>query len=176
MAGLSIRLYPALIASLALSGCGPQTSSRTLLDAAALYQENQAVFASIRAAYPGPYEDFARIPARDPADDTGLDRDFLQSLRENFPVERIDFFPIGDTGADEIDVVLERYQAGDQWRTISLIYFSTPLTLSKKDPAMRLFETCDEASLDWLEARPEGEDSAVFCRLNANWYAYQRVE
>ncbi|GJL90630.1 hypothetical protein [Hyphococcus sp.] len=159
----------------AAAGCGESGPKRTLLDAAGLYSENKATFQTIRAAYPGPFEDFARIPARDPADDDGLDREFLKILREQFPVERIDFFPIGTTG-DEIDVVIDRYQDGDHWVTVSLVYFSTPLTLSKRDPKVRLFKSCDQNAVDWLNGKSEAGALIAFCQLDASWYAYQKVE
>ena len=173
---LPFRLAALSLTALSLAGCGDTAPKRTLLDAASLYADNKATFETIRAAYPGPFEDFSRIPARDPADDDGLDRDFLKLLRDQFPVDHIDFFPIGDSGADEIDVVIDRYQDGDKWVTVSLVYFSTPLTLSRNNPKVRLFEACDQEALDWLGAKSEPGSLIAFCQLNANWYAHQKVE
>lgn len=171
-----IRTFFAACAALLLNSCAESDPNHTLLDAAAIYGENRATFASIRAAYPGPFEGFSRIPARDPADDDGLDRDFLKVLREQVPVERIDFFPIGGAGGDEIDVVLERYQDRDNWVTVSLVYFSVPLTLSDKDPKVRLFKSCDQDALNWLDQKSEPGALIAFCKLNPYWYAYQKVE
>ncbi len=164
----------AFLAAVTLAGCDSGQPGRTILDAANLYTENKATFQTIRAAYPGPFEDFSRIPARDPADEN--DRDFLKILREQFPVERIDFFPIGGAGGDEINVVLERYQDGDRWVTVSLVYFSVPLTLSDKDPKVRLFKSCDQDALDWLDGKSEPSALIAFCKLNRYWYAHQKVE
>jgi hypothetical protein len=168
-----IRTLSAFGAALLVTACGDSGPKHTLLDAAAIYAENKATFDTIRAAYPGPFEDFSRIPARDPADDDGLDRDFLKILRDQFPVERIDFFPIGNSGGpnsgDEIDVVLERYQDGDKWVTVSLVYFSVPLTLSDKDPKVRLFKTCDQDAVDWLDGKSEPGALIAFCKLNPSW-------
>lgn len=168
------------LGALALAGCDASAGKHDILSAAALYQENAATFATIRAAYPGPFEDFTRIPARDPAEDNGLDRDFLSMLREHFPVDRIDFFPIEDSngawGGDEIDVVLQRYADGDHWMTVSLVYFSTPLTLSRDNPKVRLFDECSGEALDWLNGKSEPGALIAFCQLTPNWYAYQKVE
>ncbi len=171
-----LRFLTGLCAALAAASCSGGAQPRSILDAAAIYAANEAVFASIRAAYPGPYDDFVRIPARDPADDEPMDRAFLSILREDIPVAFIDFFPIGNTGADEINVVLWREQAGDKWRTTSLIYFGMALTLSRDHDNMRAFDTCDQSSIDWLEANSEDGDAAVFCKVSPSWYAYQRVE
>ncbi len=176
MARTLIRTGAAAIIAFAIVACDGGDAKRTLLDAAQLYSENKATFDTIRAAYPGPFEDFDRIPARDPVDDDGLDRDFLKVLREQFPVEHIDFFPIGDTGGDEIDVVIDRYQSGDDWVTLSLVYFSVPLTLSDRDPNVRLFDTCDATAIDWLGARTKPGGRIAFCKLSPSWYAYQKVE
>ncbi len=174
------RLFFTFCALLFAASCGRGPETRTLIDAAALYSENRAVFESIRAAYPGPFADFARVPARDPADENEMDRDFLNHVRGQIPVDFIDFYPIGDTagdwGGDEIDVVIRRYGTGDNWITLSLVYFSVPLTLSDENPSVRLFDACDETALGWLESRSRSEGRTAFCRINPNWYAHQRVE
>lgn len=170
-----LRALTACAASLLAAGCGAGDAPRTLLDAAEIYAANEAVLESIPAAYPGPYDDFTRIPARDPGAATANDAAFLKALRKNFPVEHIDLFPIGGEGAgDEINVVLNRYGAGDEWRTVSLVYFSTPMTLNEHQD-MRMFETCDEEALDWLTGTKE-PGRAAFCRINDNWQAYQRID
>lgn len=168
-----LHLFAGLLAGfLAIASCGGERQDFTILDAAAIYEADKAVLASIRAAYPGPYQDFVRIPARNPADRTPMDTDFLASLREQIPLEFIDFFPIGDTGADEINVVLKRYQTGDSWNTVSLIYFGMDLTLGAEHDDMAMFESCDQTALDWLRNRT----GAAFCRLSSSWYAFQKVE
>lgn len=166
----------ALGAALFLSACGKAELQPTLLDAAALFNENEGLFQSIRAAYPGPYEDFTRIPARNPADASKLDTDLLEVLRNDVPVEFIDFFPIGDTGKDEIDVVLWRYQSGDHWNTISLIYFSMPMTLADGLENMSAFDECGEDALRWLEENKQAGDISAFCRIDSHWQAFQRIE
>ena len=161
---------------LALAGCSKSAPEPNILDAAFVYDSNRAVLASIRAAYPGPFTDFERIPARNPADDNPMDRDFLKTLREDIPVEFIDFFPIGETGKDEIDVVLWRYQAKGHWNTVNLIYFSMAMTLSDEHDHMRAFDACDERAVDWLKEKSAEGPASVFCRLDDHWQAFQRVE
>ncbi|MEO1135793.1 MAG: hypothetical protein AAFW68_04160 [Pseudomonadota bacterium] len=172
MASGAFRFAIAFFAMVFSASCGKERNQFTILDAAAVYESDRAVFASIRTVYPGPYQDFTRIPNRNPEEETRFDRDFFRQLRDQIPVEFIDFFPIGSTGADEINVVLKRYQHGDTWNTVSLIYFGMELTLSDEHGDMRMFKDCDEKALAWVETPPR----AAFCRLNSNWYAFQRVE
>ena len=175
MAG-RLTKFSAGFCCLALAACGKGDPQPNILDAAAVFEANKAVLGSIRAAYPGPYSEFDRMPARDPADDNDMDRAFLSVLREDIPVEFIDFFPIGDTGKDEIDVVLWRYQSGDNWNTVNLIYFSTPMTLSGEHQHMRAFDICDESAVAWLQEKSTEGSASVFCRLDDHWQAFQRVE
>ncbi len=169
-------LARAAIAAALLAACGREAPGHTLLDAAALYDANEGLFQSVRAAYPGPYESFTRIPARNPADADRMDEDFLTFLRESIPVEFIDFFPIGDTGKDEIDVVLWRYRSGDHWNTVSLIYFSEPMIFANAAENMRAFDECGEAAFHWLEENKTARDVSAFCRINDHWQAFQRIE
>lgn len=165
-----------LCSGLFAAACNGEPETRNLLDAAEIYADHETVFESIRGAHPGPYKDFSRLPPRNPAEETKEGRGFVKALRKQIPVEYLDFFPIGDTGGDELDVVLKRFSHGDQWHTVSVIYFSSPLVLSKEYPNIRLFETCDERSLKWLNSKHDPGPYAVFCRLNESWYAYQRVD
>ncbi len=174
------RLVFVIGAALFIAACDRGPSTRTILDAAGLYSENAAVFETIRAAYPGPFTDFARVPARNPADETDHDKDLLKHLRGQIPIEFIDFYPIGDSdggwGGDEIDVVLNRFGTGDKWVTISLVYFSVPLTLSDDDPNVRFFKTCEQGVADWVGDKSASQSRTAFCQINPNWYAHQRVE
>ncbi len=167
LAGLSLALAAA---------CGEKPEARTLLDAAEIYAEHEMLFESIRGAYPGPYETFTRIPPRDPADETRESREFMKALEKSIPVDYVDFFPIGEDMGDELDVVLNRYGEGDEWRTISIIYFSAPMDFVDSHPNVRMFETCDQRALDWLEGAHEPGPYAAFCRINESWHAYQRVD
>ena len=163
------------ILSLALaSGCAPQTHS--ILDAAGVFRTNQAVFSSIRATYPGPYDGFMRIPARDPADEKPRDTSFLQLVREDIPVAFLDFFPIEDADADEIDVVLWRELTNDRLTTTSLIYFSRDMTLDDAHEHMRVFDVCNQEVADWIDETKAEGPTAAFCKVSTRWYAYQRVE
>ncbi len=176
-----VRLGPVLPAAafclaFLTAGCGQDAPKRTILDAAAVYADHEGLLQSIRAAYPGPYEDFTRIPARDPADANRMDADFLKFLREDIPVEFIDFFPIGDSGKDELDVVLWRYQSGRRWNTVSLVYFSMAMTFAEGEENMRAFDRCDEDVLDWLQRQSRSGAASAFCHINDHWLAYQKVE
>lgn len=164
----------ALFAGLACISCA-QEKPLTVLDAASIYEDNQAAFASIRAAYPGPFTGFDRLPARDPADETQAGKIFIANLRDDFPLEYIDFFPLGDTGKDEIDVILARYGLSAEWTIVSLVY--SEITLPEPDPEKKvgLFDACDQRSLDWLAETVDEDGAAVFCKLNEYWYAYQSV-
>ncbi|WP_425410477.1 hypothetical protein [Hyphococcus sp.] len=174
------RFFPAICALLFSAACDRGPEARSILDAAALYSEYPAAFETIRSAYPGPFPEFARIPARDPADATDRDNDFLKRLQREIPVDFIDFHPIGDAdgdwGGDEIDVVLKRYGAGDKWITVSLVYFSVPLSIADNDPNVLLFKTCDQKAADWLGDKPPSVTRTAFCQINSHWYAYQKVE
>lgn len=178
MVRCSPRLAAAMLGVAFLAtACAEQTSSPDIVDAAALFEANEGAILSVRAAYPGPYLDFRRIPARNPADATKVDKAFLDYLRQEFPVEFIDFFPIGDTGEDEINVVLWRYEAkNNQWNTVSLIYFSEAMTFAEGPESVRSFDACDDDVRTWLKSR-EGETGvAAVCQINEHWRAYQRIE
>ncbi|WP_428407249.1 hypothetical protein [Hyphococcus sp.] len=172
----SISPVAAIAAALLAAACGRDAPGHTLLDAASLYDANEGLLQSVRAAYPGPYQDFTRIPARDPAKADPMDADFLEFLRADIPVEFIDFFPIGDTGKDEIDVVLWRYQSGDHWNTVSLVYFSEPMIFAQAAENMRAFDECGDAAFHWLEENKGAGDVSAFCRINDHWQAFQRIE
>ncbi len=169
---------PAAVIGVALlaTACGNSTSAPDIVDAAALFEANEGALLSVRAAYPGPYLDFRRLPARNPADATKVDKAFLDYLRQEFPLEFIDFFPIGVTGEDEINVVLWRYEANNQWNTVSLVYFSEPMTFAEGPESVRSFDTCDDEVRAWLKSHDSDTDTAAFCQINEHWRAYQRIE
>ncbi len=171
-----IETLAGALAALAAGACDNPEKPDTLLDAAAIYAENAKLLDSIHRTYPGPYRDFSRLPPRDPADETSRGKEFIKALRREIPLDYIDFFPIEDTGGDEIDVVLRRYSTGNQWRTISLIYFSSALELADGNPNLRLFHKCDERALDWLAKDHLPGPYAAFCKINHRWYAYERVD
>ena len=174
-AGRSILITAALSAGFLTAACEDAGSKPDLIDAAALYAANEGLFLSIRAAYPGPYRDFKRIPARNPAEATKSESTFLSYLRKDLPVEFIDFFPIGDTGEDEIDIVLWRYETNGAWNTVSLVYFSEPMTFAEESQTVRSFDACDSDARNWLQSQ-NGGGAAAFCQINERWRAYQRVD
>jgi hypothetical protein len=176
MPAATLRILAGICPLLIAAACDREPETRTLLDAAEIYAAHETVFESIRGAYPGPYEDFTRIPRRNPAEETRQTRQFIKALRKNIPVEYVDFFPIGDGHGDELDVVLNRYSDGDDWRTISVIYFSEPMAFSDTSPNVRMFETCDERAVEWLESGQRETPYAAFCKINDSWRAYQRVD
>jgi hypothetical protein len=165
----------ALTAALLTAGCGSGGEDPNILDAAAIYEANSAALASIRENYPGPFRDFARVPARNPANETREDKMFIKQLRKDFPVEFIDFLPMGETGKDEIDVVIKRYGADAIWTVVSLVYTEIPLPSPEEGSNVALFDKCDQRSLEWLEMDHDPGVVSAFCRINEYWYAYQSV-
>lgn len=156
-------------------GCSADDEKLNILDAAKIYESNDEFFASIRGDYPGPYTEFVRIPARDPAKRSRRNELFLQSLRKNFPVEFIDFLPLSESGKDEIDVVLKRYSLGAKYNVVSLIYSEIELPPPQGKPNIALFDQCDERALGWFEKGHDEGPVSAFCRVDQFWYAYQRI-
>ena len=124
MARTPLKMLIGLMAFGALSACAESDPPLTILDAAEIYKSNRASFAAIRATYPGPFGEFKRAPARIPAEQTKQELDFVERLRQNFPLEFIDMFPLGDTGRDEIDVVLQRYQEKTNTTSIYRLHYA----------------------------------------------------
>lgn len=160
----------------AVVGCSADTEKLNILDAAEIYQTNPLLFATVRGDYPGPFTEFTRIPARDPAKQTRRDDAFIKSLRKQFPVEFIDFLPLSDTSKDEIDVVLKRYNHGDDYIVVSLVYSEIELPPPSEKPNIALFDQCDERALEWFEKDHDDGLVSAFCRINQFWYAYQSVQ
>ena len=173
-----LQSLAALAAAITIAGCAPGDGGgdMNILDAAALFEANPEAFVSIRKNYPGPFNGFVRIPARNPADETPEAERFIKSLREKIPVEFVDFFPLGDTGKDEIDVIIKRYSSNTGMMSIGLIFSELPLSSPDKGQNMMYYDRCDQRSLAWIESgRDEGSVTAL-CRINNYWYAYQRVD
>ncbi len=168
-------LLAALSGALLAAGCSSEGDGPNILDAAAIYEANPDAFASIRSRYPGPFREFTRVPARDPAKEIRKDKLFLKRLRENFPVEFIDFLPLADTGKDEIDVVIKRYGMDARWTVVSLVYSEIPLPPPDEGSNAALFDTCDERALEWFEKDHDTGAVSAFCQINEYWYAYQSV-
>ena len=157
-------------------GCSSeQNKGMTLLDAAALYEANPAAFGSVRASYPGPFTKFSRVPARDPAKATAEEKRFVKTLRQIFSFEYIDFFPYGDTGKDEIDVILARYGIDADWTVVSVVYSGIPLPIPEEGLGIGMFDVCDQRAIDWFEADHEPGPVSAFCKINESWYAHQVV-
>ena len=157
-------------------GCGGSEKNFNILDAAHIYAVHSETFSSIRKHYPGPYREFVRIPSRDPSKVTDRNKEFLAALREKFDVEYIDFFPLGETGNDEVDVILSRRLLTDRRNTISLIYVDAPIPEPSIPNGVAVFDACDERSTTWLEQNTAEEPGSVFCRINQFWYAFQRID
>ncbi len=168
-------MLTALCATLLTAGCGPSAEDPNILDAAAVYEANSATFAAIRDTYPGPFREFTRNPARNPANENRKDKLFLKQLREDFPVEFIDFLPLANTGKDEIDVVIKRYGMDARWTVVSLVYSEIPLPPPEKGSNAALFDTCDHRALEWFEKDHNAGAVSAFCQINEYWYAYQSV-
>lgn len=167
--------YSTLVAvAAALFGCA-QEEGMTILDAAAAYETNQSLIEGIRSQYPGPYTEFRRVPARNPADATQEGEALLKRLRTSFPVEFIDFLPLGNTGKDEVDIILKRFSASGKWTTVSLVFSELPIPAPNPGNGIAVFDACDERALAWFEQDRDGVNLSAFCRINENWYAYQKT-
>lgn len=160
---------------LLLNACSPERAQPNILDAATIYNTQPAAFAEITLSHPGPIVEFTRIPARDPAKETSANKAILKRLRKSFPVEYIDFYPRSAAGRDEIDVVIKRYGINAEWTVVSIVYLSKPLSPPANDSNMALFDQCDERSLEWLETNKQNGAASVFCQINEEWYAFQKV-
>ncbi len=160
---------------LVLSACSFGDNEKTILDAAALFEQKSESFELIRDTYSGPFLAFKRVPDRDPSAVTKEEEAFIRNLRRQVPVEYIDLFPFGRTGKDEIDVILWRYGMDDRWTVVSLIYTEASLPATEEDAVVGSFDNCDIRTLEWIEERKPKGPVAAFCRLNANWYAFQSV-
>ena len=157
------------------SACDYDTRGTNILDAASLYAENMEEFSNIISSYPLPIAEFTRIPSRDPAKESEINRQFLKKLRKKISIEHIDFFPRSNSGTDEINVVIGRFGANAEWTVISLIYVSRPLSPQNLKRNMALFDKCDQRSIDWIEAYSGSRPIYVFCQVDEKWYAHQKV-
>lgn len=159
-----------------MAACSAQDDETDILDAAALYGAHPDAFVEILLSYPGPFTEFTRIPARNSANERDANTRFLKNLRKTMPVEFIDFFPRSPGGRDEINVMIKRYAARDDWVAVSIIYLSKPLSAPNEGENKALFERCDERSLTWLGANKDLGPATAICQLDENWYAVQKVE
>lgn len=165
----------ALLAAVGLvAGCS-SGEDMNILDAAALYEANEDALNSIRDSYPGPYTEFMRVPARDPAKETRKGKEFIEGLRRSIPVEFVDFFPTSGLGKDEINIMLKRYGGADKWTIISLIYSDMPMGTPPQGSGAAVFDACDMRALEWVGQGRANTKAAAFCKINDNWYAYQQV-
>ena len=158
-----------------INSCAPEGGRPNILDAARIYNSQPDAFAEIILTHPGSITEFTRIPARDPAKETSANKLLLKRLRKAFPVEFIDFYPRSASGRDEINVVIKRYGLNSEWTVVSVIYLSAPLFPPEKDSNNALFDQCDDRSLEWLKNNAKNGPVSVFCQINENWYAFQKV-
>ncbi|NNL88753.1 MAG: hypothetical protein HKP25_06755 [Marinicaulis sp.] len=170
-----IHLISILAISLMLVACDSKKIKPNLLDAADIYNAHPEAFAEIVLSRPKPLLEFTRIPARDPMLETTQNTKLIARLRKNFPIEHIDFYPRSRSGRDEIDVVIKRYGQNTEWTVVSVIYLSKPLSPPSEGSNMELFDKCDHRSVDWLEKNKKKGPALVFCQINSEWYAYQKI-
>ncbi|MEM9422223.1 MAG: hypothetical protein AAF986_06945 [Pseudomonadota bacterium] len=169
--------FLSFVASLALgmTACGPAKPEMNLLDAADLFRAHGVDLIAIEQSFPGPYSGFFRIPARSEEQIQEGEEALIQQVRRNLPVEFIDFFPLGDTGKDEVNVILKRFSGKNGWTIISLVYSEIPLPPPEDKDIMAVYDKCDQRAADWVNRQPNGKTITAFCRLSDKWYAYQSV-
>ena len=172
---VTVRLVALATLAFSISACSGEEEGPNILDAAMIYNDNKEAFAEVILTYPGPFFDFTRIPSRDPSNLLSGEKKFLKRLREKIPVEFIDFFPRSQSGLREVDVVIKRYGINSVYTVVSVVYFSEPLGTPKEGSNIMLYESCDDRSLEWIEAQKDKGSVTVFCKLNSNWYAMQKV-
>ena len=158
------------------AGCADEQNGLTILDAAEIYRANAQTFAAAQKTYQYRFDEFTRIPARDPTKANHDDDAFLRSLRALFPVEFVDFFPADPTGRDEIDFILTRYGVDARYTVVSIVYSGRPLPPPSEGQNIGIFETCDERAVEWLNGSHGEGPVAAFCEVASNWYAYQRMD
>ncbi len=163
--------------ALSLAACGEREPEMTLLDAASLFRAHGTDLGAIEQAYPGPYLGFFRVPARLDEDQKPGDETLMKTVRAHFPVEFIDFFPLGDTGKDEVNVILKRFSGEYGWTIISLVYSEIPLPEpeGEENKGMAMYDSCDSRAVQWISRKPTSGSYSVFCRLSDKWYAFQSV-
>ena len=161
--------------ALMLAACGSDRNKTNILDAADIYNAHPEVFAEILRSRPEPVLEFTRIPARDPRLETTQNKKLIARLRKSFPIEHIDFYPRSKSGRDEVDVVINRYGQNTKWTVVSIVYLSKPLSPPSEGSNMELFDQCDRQSFEWLEQNKKNGPASVFCRINSEWYAYQKI-
>ena len=172
------RIHSSLLitgALLGLGACSFEGSRPTILDAAEIYRAQPESFAEILDAQQRPVAEFTRIPARDPAKATATNKALLKRLRKDMPVEFIDFFPRSAAGRDEVSVVIKRYGINADWTVVGVVYMSIPLNSRGGQSNDRLFDNCDSRVLEWIDESAKRGPVSAFCRLNTNWYAFQKV-
>lgn len=174
MPRIALRTIAACAAGLTIAACAGGDEI-DIVDAAAIYNANQVSLDAIRDYYPGPYNDFMRVPARNPAKETRKGKELIARLRNSMPVEFIDFFPMGDTGKDEINVMLKRYGGNAKWTVVSLVYSEVPLPPPTPGAGIALYDACDVRAREWFAMDHGRMSVSAFCRINERWYAYQRV-
>lgn len=167
--------FVATMLALFLSACSALDDQPDILDAAAMYTANPDAFIDILLTYPRPFTEFTRIPARDAAKETAANTRFLKRLRKTMPVEYIDFFPRSAGGRDEINIMIKRYIAQDDWINVSLIYLSDPLSAPDAGENKALFDACDQRSVQWLNERGGPAPATAICKVSEHWYAAQRI-
>lgn len=158
-----------------LVACDSTNDRLSILDAAALYENQTDAFVEIVLSYPAPFTEFTRIPARDPSNETAANERFIKRLRKKIPIESIDFFPRSEGGRDEINIVLRRYSTNDYWTIVSVIYISKPLLPPDREENKALFDKCDDRSLEWLERNKATGPVTAICRIKEHWYAVQKI-
>lgn len=155
--------------------CWPLERQRDILDAARIYKEAPEAFERVREMFPGPFTDARRIPAFDEADNRPKDIKFLKDLKRSIPAEIIQVYTWGEDGPDVIRVVVGAYGIAVSGSTVALVYFEDFPGESMVQQGVDVFDSCDAQALQALQQAGEIGHADVYCRINANWYAYQSV-
>lgn len=145
-----------LLAGACLFASACTDRSFDLLDAAKVYEQYE--------------ESFGRAISQ--LSDGASESDVQSELRQQFPVRQVTVANGQDGEIDQVAFALKFYGLSASGRAVGLIY----MPVYERDYlgvwTEEVFENCTQDALDALHD-PDRELSAVYCRINEHWLAFQ---